>query len=82
MAKNRKRRPRPDQRKVEKAEGFPQWEHNAFTVEGEIERFGGISRGLSTAPRWARYAARGVAVVVLVPLAIGLVQFVVGLFTN
>jgi hypothetical protein len=81
MVKNRNRRPRPDQEKA-RTEGFPQWEHNAFTVEGEIERLGGIGRGLSTAPRWARYVARGVAVVILVPLAIGLVQFVVGLFTN
>ncbi|MEA2973259.1 MAG: hypothetical protein QOG82_1717 [Actinomycetota bacterium] len=80
MATKRRRRPRPDQETVENPEGFPQFEHNAFTVEGEIERLGGISRGRSTAPRWARYVARGVALIILVPVAIGLVQFVGGLF--
>jgi hypothetical protein len=74
----RRRRPRPDAG----GGGFPRWEHNPFTVEGEIERLGGISRGLSTAPRWARYVARGVALMILLPVAIGLVAFVVGIFTD
>jgi|GEM_PF-3693606 len=82
MATKRRRRPRPDHETVEKADGFPRWEHGAFTVEGEIERLGGISRGLSTAPRWARLVARGVALIVLVPLAIGIVAFLVGLITD
>jgi hypothetical protein len=78
----RRRRPRPDGKAGTPTAGFPQWEHNAFTVEGEIERLGGISRGLSTAPRWARLVARGVALIVLVPIAFGLVAFLVGLFTG
>jgi hypothetical protein len=82
MATKRRRRHRPDQKTVEHTDGFPQWEHGAFTVEGEIERLGGISRGLSTAPRWARLVARGVALIVLLPLAIGLISFLVGLVTH
>ena len=82
MTPKRRRVPAPEHGTDENAEGFPHFVHNAFTVEGEIERLGGIGRGLSTAPRWARYVARGVALIVLVPIAIGLVQFVVGLFSD
>ncbi len=38
-------------------DGVPQWEHEAFTFEGEIERLGAISKGMSTAPRWTRLGA-------------------------
>jgi len=61
--------------------GFPQGEHGAFTFEGEIERLGAIGRGVSTAPRWARWVARGVALVILVPVGIGLAQFLLRLAT-
>lgn len=58
------------------SKGFPLWEHeSSFTFEGEIERLGAIGRNMSTAPRWTRLVARGVALMVLVPVAVGLVQF-------
>lgn len=82
MTKQPERRPGQDHEIVENTEGFPPWKHGAFTFEGEIERLGGFSRGLSTAPRWARFLARGLALIILVPLAIGVVLFLVGLVTN
>lgn len=57
-------------------------EHGPFTFEGEIERMGAISRNMSTAPRWTRRVAKGVALAILLPVAVGLVAYVVGLFTH
>lgn len=64
---------------ADRQEGFPSWEHNAFTFEGEIERLGAISRNMSNAPRWARVTAKVVALFVLAVFAVGLVQFLVHL---
>lgn len=60
------------------AEGFPQWEHeSSFTFEGEVERLGAIGRNMSTAPRWTRLVAHGLALIVLLAAAWTLVDFLV-----
>lgn len=84
MAKVRKRRTiGPTSERDTEPEGFPQWEHeSSFTFEGEIERLGAISRNMSSAPRWARLTARGVALVFLLPIAFALAVFVVRLFSD
>ena len=38
-------------------EGFPAFEHNQWTVEGEIERFGAFGRGASASRGWKRWAS-------------------------
>ncbi len=78
----RKRRRRARVAEPEAPQGFPQWEHGSFTFEGEIERLGAISRNMSTAPRWTRIVARVVVLLFLLPLVVGLVIYVAGLFTR
>ncbi len=83
MATRRVRRPwRGDAGPSAEPEGFPQWEHGAFTFEGEIERLGAIGRKMSDAPRWTRIVARVVAMLIVFPFVIGLVAFVFGLLTD
>ena len=62
--------------------GFPQWEHDVFTFEGEMERLGAMGRNMSTAPRWARVVARVMAVLILAPLAVGRVAYAIRLVTR
>ncbi len=60
------------------AEGFPLWENeSSFTFEGEIERLGAIGRNMSTAPRWTRLVAYGLASIVMLAVAWTLVEFLV-----
>ncbi|MDQ6928344.1 MAG: hypothetical protein M3159_06735 [Actinomycetota bacterium] len=83
MATTRKRRPWPKDAPAEASKGgFPQWEHGAFTFEGEIERLGAIGRNMSNAPRWTRVVARIVVLALLVPFLIALVVFVLRLFAG
>lgn len=77
MARMTKKRPRRPTDSME-PEGFPQWEHeSSFTFEGEIERLGAIGRSMSSAPRWTRLVARGLALMVLLAVAYALVDFLV-----
>lgn len=63
-------------------EGFPPWEHGSLTFEGEIERLGAISANMATAPRWTRFVARGVALMILGPIAVFIGIYLVGLFAH
>ena len=76
MGRRRERRTRSD---VE--DGFPTFEHNQWTFEGQVERWGAFSRGLSHAPRGRRVAARALAAMLLLPFVIGIVISIVRLLT-
>ena len=51
--------------------GFPRFEHNQWTVEGEIERFGAFGRAGARAYGWRRAVAVFMALLLVVPLLIG-----------
>jgi hypothetical protein len=51
-------------------EGFPAFEHNQWTVEGEIERFGAFGRGAARARGWKRSVALALVALILVPIAL------------
>jgi hypothetical protein len=53
--------------------GFPGFEHNQWTIEGEIERFGAFGRGAATATGWKRVVAVVMVVIVLAPIALGMI---------
>jgi hypothetical protein len=57
--------------------GFPAWEHNQWTVEGEIERFGAFGRGASRARGWKRVVALVMVGLIVVPIVVALVANVV-----
>jgi hypothetical protein len=57
-------------------EGFPAFEHNQWTVEGEIERFGAFGRGVSASQGWKRGVALGLLVLLLLPLLLEAAQIV------
>ena len=61
--------------------GFPGFEYNQWTVEGEIERFGAFGRGAASATGWKRVVALIMVVVILAPIAlvmIGQVRIILG----
>jgi len=51
--------------------GFPEFAHNQWTVEGEIERLGAFGRGGATARGWRRWVAIGLVVAIVGPLVAG-----------
>jgi hypothetical protein len=51
--------------------GFPEFAHNQWTVEGEIERFGAFGRGGAAARGWRRWVAIVLVVAIVGPLLIG-----------
>ena len=53
--------------------GFPTFEHNQWTFEGEIERFGAVGRAGASARGWKRYVAVLVAMALVLPLVLGMV---------
>jgi hypothetical protein len=55
-------------------EGFPAFEHNQWTVEGEIERFGAFGRGAARARGWRRGVAMLLLALILLPLLLEAVQ--------
>ncbi len=55
---------------TEKA-GFPEFEHNQWTVEGEIERFGAFGAGARRAGGWRRVVATIMALSLVVPIVAG-----------
>ncbi len=57
-------------------EGFPAFEHNQWTVEGEIERFGAFGRGVSASRGWKRGVALGLLTLLLLPILIQVAQIV------
>lgn len=58
---------------------MPDYEHNQWTFEGEIERLGEFSRGASRATGWKRTVALIVVLAMLLPLAISLFIYLVRL---
>jgi hypothetical protein len=60
----------------------PEYEHNQWTFEGYIERLGAFSRGASRATGWKRAVALLVAFAILLPIAVGLVVYLVELLTR
>jgi hypothetical protein len=54
--------------------GFPEFEHNQWTFEGEIERLGALARGSHRVSGWRRTLAVVVAVPFLVTFVVGLVR--------
>lgn len=53
--------------------GFPGFEHNQWTIEGEIERFGAFGRGAASATGWKRVVALVMVLIVLAPIAMGMI---------
>jgi hypothetical protein len=52
--------------------GFPTFEHNQWTVAGEIERFGAFGRGASRATGWKRTVALVLVALLVGPIVVGL----------
>jgi len=69
-----RRRPPPARPDVD--EGFPAFEHNQWTFEGEIERLGTFARGVNRPgkPAWVRVGGWVVAIAILLPLLMGVVS--------
>lgn len=55
--------------------GFPTFEHNQWTVEGEIERAGAFARGSHHVHGWRRGVAVVIALVFLLPVAFEVVSW-------
>jgi hypothetical protein len=58
--------------------GFPEFEHNQWTVEGEIERLGAFSRGSHHVRGWRRAVAVLLALIFILPLAYTVLAFALG----
>lgn len=67
---------RPDPRTL--PEAFPEFEHNQWSFEGEIERLGAFARGMHRARGMPRRAGWLLAAIVAMPFVIGLVVVLVG----
>jgi hypothetical protein len=79
--RTRGRRTRSDSggQRVDVEPGFPSFEHNQWTVEGEIERLGAFARGASRTGGRRGVAARAVALVIIAPFLIFVVADIVRL---
>jgi hypothetical protein len=53
---------------------MPDFEHNQWTFEGEIERFGAFARGSHRVSGWRRRLAVIVALSILVTFVVGVVR--------
>ena len=61
------------------APGFPEFAHGQYTFEGEIERFGALSRGMSGKDRMPKVASVALLVAILAPLVVLAVSLLVRL---
>lgn len=52
-------------------QGFPEFEHNQWTIEGEIERFGAFGAGARRAGGWKRIVATILVVGLIAPMFFG-----------
>jgi hypothetical protein len=68
-----RRPPPPGRREAPERPGFPEFEHNQWTFEGQIERLGVFARGVGRAQGAPRRIGVIVALAVLLPFALGLV---------
>ena len=57
--------------------GFPEFEHNQWTVEGEIERFGAFGHGVARARGWKRLVGLFLVVLIVLPILLGATSVVV-----
>jgi hypothetical protein len=51
--------------------GFPPFEHNQWTVEGEIERFGAFGQGVARARGWKRLIGLFLVLLIVLPILLG-----------
>jgi hypothetical protein len=80
-----RRRPRPGSREPELDDpepGFPDFEHNQWTFEGEIERLGAYARGTSRRQGRVRVVGLVVAFAMLAPILIGAISIIVRTFSG
>jgi hypothetical protein len=68
-----RRPPPPGHRGAPDAPGFPEFEHNQWTFEGQIERLSVFARGVGRAQGLPRRAGVILTLTLLVPIAVGLV---------
>jgi hypothetical protein len=78
MAERRRvRRPAPRRRDDSSgAPGFPAFEHNQWTVEGEIERFGSFGSAVAKARGWRRVVGVAITVAILTSFFVSVVALV------
>jgi hypothetical protein len=70
----RRTRSRTGRRRPNVEQGFPRFEHNQWTVEGEIERLGAFARGARHSRGARRWFAIGlVLLIIVVPIVVGIV---------
>ena len=60
--------------------GYPTFKHNQWTIEGELERVGAFARGASSLTGPKRVMAAVVALLLILPFAVGVVMALVSLF--
>ena len=53
------------------SQGFPLFEHNQWTVEGEIERFGAFGSGVARARGWRRAIGLFLVALIVLPIVLG-----------
>jgi hypothetical protein len=71
----------PDGREVPESRaqsetGFPSFEHNQWTVEGEIERLGAFGGGVARARGWKRLVGLFLVVLIVMPILLGAVSLI------
>ena len=69
--------PEPPSATTEAWSGFPAFEHNQWTVEGEIERMGAFGYAGAKARGWRRGVAVAMALLLVVPLIINVILLIV-----
>jgi hypothetical protein len=85
QGRKRGRRTRSDdggsRQNIEDGVGLPEFDHNQWTFEGEIERLGAFARGSHRASGWRRILAVVVALPILLGFVVGLVRLLAIAFT-
>jgi hypothetical protein len=69
---SQRRRHRPDGSADADADGFPAFEQNQWTFEGQMERWGAFARGANRATGWRRVVALALAIMILVPFVLAI----------
>jgi hypothetical protein len=60
-------------------DGFPAFQHNQWTFEGEIERLGALARGVNRSSGSRRHVGRVFFVILLAPFLFAIVAYVIAL---
>ncbi len=66
----------PDGSSAQSEVGFPSFDHNQWTVEGEIERFGAFGQGVARARGWKRLIGVVLIALIVLPILIGATSMV------